>query len=84
MFSVAHNNRIMQKEIEILDLSANERDILAKKADINPVYLWQCGAGMRTPSLALAEKLIKYESRLTITSLMAPKHRRNSKQKKTN
>lgn len=66
-------------EIEILDLSMDERHTLARKAGIAQIYLWQCGAGIRTPRLRIAEKLIKHEPRLTVTSLMAPVHRRNAK-----
>lgn len=63
--------------IELLDLSVDERHTLARKAGIAPVYLWQCGAGIRTPSLYVAEKLLWHEQRLTVTSLMAPRHRRD-------
>ena len=70
----------MVNEIEILDLSADERHTLARKAGIKSIYLWQCGAGIRTPSLSIAEKLIKHEGRLTIKTLMAPKHRYDIKQ----
>lgn len=72
----------MSNTVEILDLSVDERHTLARKAGIKAIYLWQCGAGIRTPSLTVAEKLIKYEQRLTITTLMAPKHRRDSRLQK--
>jgi hypothetical protein len=72
----------MDNQIEILDLSVDERYLLARKAGIKPVYLWQCGAGIRTPRLRIAEKLMKHEPRLTVTSLMAPYHRRIAKQAK--
>jgi hypothetical protein len=68
--------------IEISELSVDERYTLARKAGIKPVYLWQCGVGLRAPSLELAEKLIKHENRLTISSLLAPKRRRIAKPKK--
>jgi hypothetical protein len=72
----------MHNEIEILDLSVDERHTLARKAGIKPVYLWQCGSGIRTPRLRIVEKLMKHEPRLTVTSLMAPYHRRIAKQAK--
>ncbi len=69
-------------EVEILDLSVDERHTLARKAKTDPIYLWQIGAGIRTPSLPLADKLIDYEPRLTIKSLLAPKRRLDAKTKK--
>jgi len=72
----------MDKDIEILELSVDERYTLARKAGIKPIYLWQCGAGIRTPRLRIAEKLMKHEPRLTVTTLMAPYHRRIAKQAK--
>lgn len=70
----------MLTEIEILDLSLDERYTLARKANITQIYLWQCGAGIRTPRLKIAEKLIKHEPRLSVSTLMAPYHRREAKQ----
>lgn len=72
----------MDNQVEILDLSIKERNILARKVGIKPVYLWQCGAGLRTPRLRVAEKLMRHEPRLTVTSLMAPYHRLLAKQAK--
>jgi hypothetical protein len=72
----------MHKEIEILELSVDERHTLARKAGIKSIYLWQCGAGIRTPRLKIVEKLMKYEPRLTVATLMAPYHRRVAKLKK--
>lgn len=74
----------MVKELEIFDLSKDEQVILAHKLKISPVYLWQYGAGIRIPRLAVVEKMMKYEPRLTVTSLMAPRHRRTAKQKRLN
>jgi hypothetical protein len=68
----------------LADLTTDERHTLARKAKADPVYLWQCGAGLRTPSLALAERLISHDTRLTIASLLAPKRTRLQKQKKIN
>lgn len=64
------------------DFTPDERRALAKKVGANPVYLWQCGAGVRTPSLRLAQKLIKADPRLTIKSLLAPQEARTKKQTK--
>lgn len=64
----------------LADLTSDERHTLARKAKTDHIYLWQCGAGLRTPSLALAERLIMYDSRLTIASLLAPKRNRAQKQ----
>jgi hypothetical protein len=72
----------MLTEIELLDLSIDERHTLARKAKITPIYLWQCGAGIRTPRLKIAEKLMKHEPRLSVSTLMAPYHRRVAKQAK--
>lgn len=56
----------------LLDLTPEERRVLAEKVDANPLYLWQCGKGMRTPSLLFADKLIKADKRLSFKSLVAP------------
>ncbi len=72
----------MDNQIEILDLSVDERHTLARKAGIKPVYLWQCGAGIRTPRLRIAEKLMKHEPRLSVSTLMAPYHRLMAKKAK--
>lgn len=62
------------------DLSPDERRVLAKKIGCNAMYLWQCGAGLRTPSLRLAQKLIKADKRLTMAGLLAPWKARMKKQ----
>ena len=54
-------------------LTPTERKELASKVKVNPVYLWQCGKGLRAPSLKLAQKLIEAEPRLTLKGLLAPK-----------
>lgn len=68
--------------IEINELSPDERFTLARKAKTDAIYLWQCGAGIRCPSLDLADRLITHEKRLTIKSLLAPKRRRDALNKK--
>jgi len=65
-------------KIEINDLTPAERRELAKKVSKSPVYLWQCGDGIRTPSLETADQLIEQEPRLTVKTLLAPKRRRDS------
>jgi hypothetical protein len=69
-------------DIELYDLSVDERHTLARKARCTPIYLLQIASGIRSPSLSLAERLIKHEPRLTIASLLAPKRRREAKSKK--
>jgi hypothetical protein len=54
-------------------LTPSERKALAAKVEANPVYLWQCGKGLRVPSLKLAQKLIEAEPRLTLKALLDPK-----------
>lgn len=63
----------------LLDLSAQEREKLAHRINSAPAYLYQCGAGLRTPSLAFSKKLIAAEPRLTIAGLLAPREKRNKK-----
>lgn len=60
-------------------LTPKERRDLAKKVGADPVYLWQCGAGLRAPSLELAEKLMKADKRLTVKGLLAPKVERKAR-----
>lgn len=55
------------------ELTPREREALARKVNCNPLYLWQCGDGRRSPSLKLAIKLIKADTRLTMESLRKPK-----------
>lgn len=58
--------------ITLNQLSPDERRTLALTVGANPMYLWQCGKGLRTPSLKLAKKLIDADKRLTIESLLNP------------
>lgn len=73
---------VNKKDFEIQHLSVDERHTLARKAGTDAIYLWQCGKGLKSPSLSLADKLIDIEPRLTLKSLLAPKRRRD-KQKKS-
>jgi hypothetical protein len=68
----------MDKTIEINDLTPGERRELAKNIGKSDVFLWQCGDGIRTPSLATADALIDHEPRLTVKTLLAPKRRREA------
>jgi len=54
-------------------LSAQERQVLAKKANTDPGYLWQLATGWRgkKPSLAMIERLASADRRLTISHLVA-------------
>lgn len=70
------------RPFEISDLTVEERKGLAKKARTDHIYLWQCGAGIRVPSLHLADDLIRNESRLTVEGLLAPWYRRQAKGRK--
>lgn len=70
------------ENFEIKDLSVDERHTLARKVGISPAYLWQCGVGLKVPSLPVADKMMKLEPRLTVAGLLAPKRRRD-KQSKT-
>jgi len=72
----------IMRYFEINDLSPDERRVLAKKVNAGAIYLWQCGAGIRVPSLPLAGELIRYEKRLTVRGLLAPYYRRQGKPKK--
>ncbi|MFA6180383.1 MAG: hypothetical protein WC696_12290 [Candidatus Methylopumilus sp.] len=62
-------------------LTPKERRDLAAKVDADPVYLWQCGAGLRSPSLKLAQKLMKADKRLTVAGLLAPQIEREANAK---
>ena len=65
-------------DIEINDLNTQERRELAQKVSKSEIYLWQCGAGIRTPSLETADRLMDAEPRLTVKTLLAPRRRRDS------
>ena len=73
----------MLKNIEINELSVDERHTLARKARTTAIYVWQCGAGLRSPSLEMADRFITHEPRLTVKSLLAPKRRREAEKKKS-
>jgi len=68
----------MNEPIELNDLSPEERRELATKVKKSPVFLWQCGSGIRTPSLETADRLIDNEPRLTVKTLLAPRRRRDT------
>ena len=68
----------MDEPIELNDLSPEERRALASKVKKSPVFLWQCGSGIRTPSLETADQLIDHEPRLTVKTLLAPRRRRET------
>jgi hypothetical protein len=72
----------MQTELEINQLSPDERHTLARKAKTSYIYLLQMASGIRTPSLNMADRLITLEPRLTIKTLLAPKRRRDALLKK--
>ncbi|WP_417070792.1 hypothetical protein [Niveibacterium terrae] len=55
--------------MKLSDLTPTERRELATKAGTNPVYLWQCATGRRTPSPRLAKKLIDADGRLSLESI---------------
>ena len=63
--------------MKLSDLTPTERRELATKAGTDPVYLWQCATGRRTPSPRLAAKLIKADGRLSLDSIYGtPKSKR--------
>lgn len=66
----------------INDYTSDERRDLAEKVGCHHIYLWQCGKGLRIPSLPLADKLIDADARLTVKSLLAPKLARTKANKK--
>jgi len=68
--------------VEINQLSVDERHTLARKAKTSSIYVWQCGAGLRSPSLEMADRFMTNEPRLTVKSLLAPKRRRDAEKKK--
>ena len=53
-------------------LSAAEREDLARKAEINPGYLWQLATGWRgkRPSIDLIGRLARADKRLTLTDMV--------------
>lgn len=79
MFPINNKNGLTPMEsIEINQLSPAQRRELAQKVGKSPVYLWQIGDGIRTPSLETADRLMDHEPRLTVKSLLAPKRRRDA------
>lgn len=58
--------------MKLSELTPKERRDLADRAGTNPVYLYQCGAGLRQPSPDLAKRLMRAEPRLTWESIYGP------------
>lgn len=58
--------------MKLSDLTPQERRDLADRAGTNPVYLYQCGAGLRQPSPDLAKRLMRADPRLTWESIYGP------------
>ena len=55
--------------MNLSDLSPPERKALAAKVGTNPLYLWQCATGRRSPSPAMARRLVESDARLTLHEL---------------
>lgn len=53
-------------------LSATEREDLARKAEIDPGYLWQLATRWRgkKPSLDVINRLVRADKRLTLTDMV--------------
>ncbi len=58
------------------DWTVVERQQAAKACGKTATYLWQCGKGLRTPSLSVAHDLLRFDSRLTVAGLLEPKRKR--------
>lgn len=55
--------------MHISELTIKERTDLAEKAKTKPVYLYQIGKGIRSPSVKLAKRLMDADPRLTWDSI---------------
>lgn len=55
--------------MHISELTIEERECLAEKAETKAVYLYQIGKGIRSPSVKLAKRLMDADPRLTWDSI---------------
>lgn len=58
--------------MKLIDLSPAERRDLAEKVKANPLYLWQCATGRRTPSPKLAKAIVEADARFTLDEIYSP------------
>ena len=55
--------------MRLRQLNKNERDALAKRVDSKGIYLYQCGLGIRKPSVELSLKINKADPRFSLPEL---------------